>query len=480
MLNWYGRSHCFNRTVNKSFAEIEEMKNVILKYEEQNKAIVSPYLKRLSKGAYTADFAQKLVDLRASTNISRSTFSDKANEVLSLVPAVVHKLGGIPKLPCPNTIKSWEQISRHSFIQNAKTIIFSQASPTTLCCDSVKKSGCLGKKVTPIRATTQFEAFQFGMTYFSYLIDKHSDAGNWINNKLMVICNKFGLIQLSFYVGDSAGSQVRAWCLFRKSDVKYADWTVFVADFPHTMNTPYQLASELLCGIKKGQSEFKQTFIAWLLTNTKKIIENNDVNIEYVLQHFAYNTYNKIVSGADTRFTGFIESIESLLFATETQSNRKKVLKLDHAKLLLIANILLQYQASRDVTNKETVQSLIAAYSNRCIHACSYSIHCIGKKCVWSSMKFCQSEPTRIIGTITRIATDIDLSNKLKTHLIDKLKQCDTHLINASIDTRHSLFDFSSVQLKNCVDKIPNCNSIRPNNKLKKCQMLTFFSGMIL
>ena len=390
LLCWFGRFKLYNKSANKNFTEIDELRDTISELRKERTDLVSPYLKRLKHGAYTAEFAQKVVRAQATTNIPRSNFRDAANEIFSFISPAVHKLGGIPQMPkSPNTLKSWQNIAQHSFIDNAKNEIFSSGRPSTLCCDSVKKSGCLGKKVTPIRASTTFERFHFGITYFSYLSNKHSDAGIYISEKLIKICTTLGVKQLSYCVGDTAGSQVKGWRLFRKSDIEYADWSVFVADLPHALNTAYQLACEVMCGIKTGDGEFKQLFAAWLLCNTKKVVENIDSNIEYMLQFYNYDSYNKTISGARTRFSGFIEATESLLFISVKEfRDQKKSLKADHNKLLLIASTLNQHKTKPHITKKETVQCLLDAYSTRCVHACIYSMYCIGKKCISSTMKF--------------------------------------------------------------------------------------------
>ena len=106
LLCWYDRSHCYNETVNKSFSEIDDSREVIAKCEKERKDIVSPHLTRLSKGAYTEEFAQKVVSIHTSTNISRSTFPDLARKIFSFVSPVVDKLGGIQNIPSTNTIKS--------------------------------------------------------------------------------------------------------------------------------------------------------------------------------------------------------------------------------------------------------------------------------------------------------------------------------------------------------------------------------------
>ena len=108
-------------------------------------------------------------------------------------------------------------------------------------------------------------------------IDKHSETGQILSSKLIDKCAAFGLKQFSYYVGDTAGSQIKAWKLTSKSELPFANWSLFVPDFPHCLNTAYCLGSLLLAGTKKS-FEYSQCLISWLLSWTKKLIENIDDN----------------------------------------------------------------------------------------------------------------------------------------------------------------------------------------------------------
>ena len=94
------------------------------------------------------------------------------------------ELGAIPKIPSGNTIKLMESVVMSSFIEDYKSIIFAQNNPCCLSSDAVKKTGCLGVKVTPLQVTTAFEKFQFGMIYYTYLNNKHQENANILSMKI--------------------------------------------------------------------------------------------------------------------------------------------------------------------------------------------------------------------------------------------------------------------------------------------------------
>ena len=81
----------------------------------------------------------------------------------------------------------------------------------------------------------------------------------------------------------------------------------------------------------KTSVEYSQSLISHVLSWTKKIIENNELNTNNMLQFYSPNTYVKIITAASTRFVGFVDGIESLIsIKTKVdESTRKKVLKPD-------------------------------------------------------------------------------------------------------------------------------------------------------
>ena len=189
-----------------------------------------------------------------------------------------------------------------------------------------------------------------------------------------------------------------------------------------------------------------------------------------MLSFYDINTYNKIITAATTRFLGFVEGIESLLFVKP--EGKRKTLVADPSKLLLIANTLQKYKPSASQGRKPIIQDLINLYANRCIHASLYVLYCVGKKCLQPSMSFCQSATTRNIGLFTHIATDLKTYRELKRSLVSKLQEFEISLIKSALQVREQTFNFDSInKLKNCVMKIADCNPVRPNNQFKRCSV---------
>ncbi len=76
-----------------------------------------------------------------------------------MLPETAHKIGSVPKIPCANTINTAESVIMMNFIDNAKNTVFAQGNPTAVCQDAVKKTGCGGRKILPMRITTIFDLF---------------------------------------------------------------------------------------------------------------------------------------------------------------------------------------------------------------------------------------------------------------------------------------------------------------------------------
>ena len=471
LLSWVARIYCRNKSVDKCESKLDELSEKVKEYKMDRDKIVSPHLKRARKGGgYNAEFAQKTVFARSTTTISRHQFKNTANTFMSFISPTVDKLAGIPDFPCGNAITTFESIVRHSYIDVIKNKIFNTAKPCTISSDAVKKTGCLAKKITPLRISTSFECFQFAMIYFCYLSDKCSENGQILSDKLIAKSIEFGIKQFSFYASDTALSQVRNWRLLKQSKLPFAIWSIFAPDLPHCLNTAYCLGSLLLTGTKNSKgSEYSSCLISWLLSWTKKVIENIDSNEDHMLSFYDINTYNKIITAATTRFLGFVEGLESLFFV-KPQRNDTTLIP-DPSKLLLIIDTLEKYKPSTSSNKRTLVQDLINHYSNRYIHATLYILYCVGKKLFKPTMTFCQSAVTRNVGILTQIATDIKTYKALKTNIQKKLQQYELNLIESTMQVREELFNFNSINdLENCVMKISECNPIRPNNKFNRCK----------
>ena len=140
-------------------------------------------------GGYSAEYAQKLVHVRSSTKVPRQKFKETANEFLSLVTPVAHKLGAVAIVPTGNTIKNMETVMTNSFIRDSKNIVFAINNPCCLSSDAVKKTGCLGVKITPTRITIHWE-IQFAAIYFTCLSNKHMKMQIfWVPNLRLFAAN---------------------------------------------------------------------------------------------------------------------------------------------------------------------------------------------------------------------------------------------------------------------------------------------------
>ena len=126
--------------------------------------------------------------------------------------------------------------------------------------------------------------------------------------------------------------------------------------------------------------QFKQPWIAVVLCWTKKFIENDEENLSNMLTLYDINTHNKILTASATRFSGFVDGLESLLF-THTAESGNVLRQPDHVKLLLLCKTLCEYKTKASQNNKVIVQRLIDIYSDRCFHATIYAGYCLGKNC---------------------------------------------------------------------------------------------------
>ena len=138
LLCWYGRLFCKNRITQKYPSQIDDARKKIEQYEEERKQMVSPYLRRVGRGgAYKAEFAQQIAFVRSQNKLCRQTFQQTANDMMSFVPPVVHKLHGIPRFPTANTVKTFEHAIQLDFIENTKRLVFAKNMPCTLSSDAV-------------------------------------------------------------------------------------------------------------------------------------------------------------------------------------------------------------------------------------------------------------------------------------------------------------------------------------------------------
>ena len=314
LLTWYARLFCTNKHRNKCVLQINFLIDQIKEYETERLQLASTHLTRTGiGGGYSAEFAQHLINIRTTTKVCTHNFKETANAILRLVSPTAQKLGSTPRIPCGNTLKTMESAIRYSFIADTKSLVFSNNNPCCLSSDAVKKTGCLGVKIRPFRITTYFESFQFAILKYMYLENKHLENALLLSDRLMIECTELQLPQLTFYCGDSAATQTSTWKSLVKSSLPFALFSLFIPDWPHGINTAYTIASEMTSG-KEQSYEFRQCLIAFMLSKTKKLIENDESNVNNVLIHYDKDTYYKIITAATTRFLGFTNGIESLLF----------------------------------------------------------------------------------------------------------------------------------------------------------------------
>ena len=83
---------------------------------------------------------------------------------------------------------------------------------------------------------------------------------------------------MTYYSGDSAVSQVSNWNELRKSTLPFAKLSIFTPDWPHGLSTAFCLSSEMIIG-QHNRINLQST-IAFILTQTKKIIENDSDNVD--------------------------------------------------------------------------------------------------------------------------------------------------------------------------------------------------------
>ena len=236
------------------------------------------------------------------------------------------------------------------------------------------------------------------------------------------------------------------------------------------MNWPHGIGKNIVWRVRNifGKIQVinpRQSTIAFMLSWSKKLIENDDINIDTILMYYDKNTYIKIMTAATTRFLGFTEGIESLLFIRIATADGFE-LKPDHNKLLLILKTLCDSKSRPShKNNKPVIQHLINLYSDRCVHTTLYVMYALGKNCFKNSMNFCRSHDTRTLGIFTRIAADLSKLRKAKLCLLQKLASNDKmtpDLIASTLQTRDEMFDYTDIdELKTCVMKVAELRAIR-------------------
>ena len=480
LLCWYGRLFCRHKTTKKSISKLKTTTKLVEKYESERAELVCPYLKPAKCNAYKAEFMQHVLRIRHANNITKSKFRDTATAITNVLSPAVHKMGGVPKWPSNDTITRWEAIEIEHFISCAKNLVFANGAPSTVCADAVKRTGIGGKKVVPLRITTNLEDLQFALTYVCQLNDKHGDKGIDVSNKLIEKCTEFGVKCVTFYCADTASSEIKSWYLMTQSKLPHIKLCIFVPDLPHAINSAFSLSIKMLCGdVRSGL--FRQSTISFVLSWTIKLTQGNAEYFEWILLHYAADTYNTIITAACTRFLGFVDAIFSLLFFSNScKCKRKKIVctctqKPDYAKLVLLASILKKIQndkkKKKDKTQEEVIQYLIWFYGNRLCHAMLYITYCIGLNCFVKTMKFCTSFSTRVVGIFNHISSDLKILRSTKHNLLSKIQQnYGIDLIKSALVSREHCFDFSAVySLKKCILKRPNADKIRPNSNLDRC-----------
>ena len=202
---------------------------------------------------------------------------------MSFVSPTVQKMGGTPSsFPCGNTVAMMEAVEQNNFIDNAKKIVFSRGKPTTISMDAVKKTGCGGRKIVPLHATTVFGEYRFGIFIFCILNNKHGEKATEIAAKRKEKAHLLGIKQLTWVAGDTASSETKSWQLTRESDIPHAEFSVFVPDLPHGGNSSFSLAAKMLCGSRQSYL-YRQSLISYVLCHTKKRIEGSEDSLEYAL-----------------------------------------------------------------------------------------------------------------------------------------------------------------------------------------------------
>ena len=58
LLCWYGRSFCYNRIANKCFSKLDALQDTLSKLHEERKELLSPCLKRVARGSFSAAHGQ--------------------------------------------------------------------------------------------------------------------------------------------------------------------------------------------------------------------------------------------------------------------------------------------------------------------------------------------------------------------------------------------------------------------------------------